>query len=163
MIDVKEVYRNNMSAVKDADNLPFFVGVYHGLVRDSESDDLKIMTEEDFVKAYSDVTFDSAKPYGNIKEFLEEWGLDEKSDEVCTVIRNKCLKDTYVFAENLSKLDSTEDISDFLVHHSKGWEIVRLSDYSIVFKKKIEDDNCEFRVQITKGLENHITVKRIEL
>lgn len=163
MIDVRKIYRNNLSAVKDADNLPFFVGVYHGLVRDSESDDLKIMTEEEFVKAYSDVTFDSAKPYGNIKEFLEEWGLDEKSDELCTVIRNKCIKDIYVFAENLATLDSTEDISNFLLRHSKGWEIVRISDYSIVFKKKAEDDNCEFRVQITKGLENHITVKRIEL
>lgn len=163
MIDVRKIYRNNLSAVKDADNLPFFVGVYQGLVRDSESNELKIMTEEDFVEAYSDITFDSAKPYGNIKEFLEEWGLDENSDEVCIVLRNICLKHTYLLAENLAKLNSTKDISDFLLNHSKEWEIIRLSDYSIVFKKKIEDANCEFRVQITKGLENHITVKMIEL
>ena len=72
-----EIYRSNACGLKEFEEdgmiYPFWVGVFDGMVIESDTHIFTHMTEEEFCKKY-DFEFDNAvNQYANAEQFFNDW------------------------------------------------------------------------------------------
>lgn len=77
IMKASEIYRGNLCGLKEFEEdgviYPFWVGVFNGIVRNSDTHVFSQMTEEEFCKKYN-FEFDSVvNQYNSAEQFFSDW------------------------------------------------------------------------------------------